>query len=289
MKKSVMMAMAAAAMLLSCEKNEPEAVADVKESAHWVHTTWTFNVGPGVSHEAMARTRADLSAMNLTDLWVMDYVGDDLVQTVHQSSTDDGFGSVTLDLGYGEHTICFCASRGTGPSVSGSVITWEKPSDTFWHSLALTVAAGTPVTAQQVTLSRIATRLRISPTDKIPEGAAKLTCSPSVWYYGFDLLTGEASGERVQQREIAIPATYVGTVGELSASFFGLSPSEPWQTDVAVAVLDGDGSVMGSVTLDGVTMSRNVTTIYSGGIFGKGGTMSVTADDGWSAKDVHEW
>ena len=110
-----------------------------------------------------------------------------------------------------------------------------------------------------------------------------------MWYYGFDLLTGEATGERVQQREIAIPATYVGTAGELSASFFGLSPSEPWQTDVAVAVLDGDGSVMGSVTLEGVTMSRNVTTVYSGGIFGKGGTMSVTADDGWGADDVHEW
>jgi hypothetical protein len=110
-----------------------------------------------------------------------------------------------------------------------------------------------------------------------------------VWYYGLDLLTGEAAGERVQPREIAIPDTYVGTAGELSASFFGLSPSEPWQTDVAVAVLDGEGSVMGSVTLEGVTMSRNVTTVYSGGIFGKGGTMSVSADDGWGADDVHEW
>jgi len=287
--KKLLMVMAAAAMLLSCGKNEPEAVADVKESAPWVHTTWTFDVGPGVSHEAMARTRADLSSLNLTDLWVMDYVGDELVQTIHQSSTDDGFGSVTLDLGYGEHTICFCASRGTGPSVSGSVITWEKPSDTFWHCLTLTVAAGVPVTAQQVMLSRMATRLRVSPTDKIPEGAAKLTCSMSVWYYGLDLLTGEAAGERVQPREIDIPSRYVGTAGELSASFFGLSPSEPWQTDVAVAVLDGDGSVMGSVTLDGVTMSRNVTTVYSGGIFGKGGTMSVSADDGWGADDVHEW
>jgi hypothetical protein len=289
MKKSVMMAMAAAAMLLSCEKNEPETVADVKESAPWVQTTWTFNVGHGVSHEARARTRADLSALNLTDLWVMDYVGNDLMQTVHQSSTDDGFGSVTLDLGYGEHTICFCASRGTGPSVSGSVITWEKPSDTFWHCLTLTVAAGTPVASQQVTLSRVATRLRISPTDKIPEGAAKLVCSPSVWHYGIDLLTGEAAGERTQQREIAIPSTYVGTAGELSASFFGLSSAESWQTDVAVAIMDGDGSVMGSVTLEDVTMSRNVTTVYSGGIFGKGGTVAVTADDGWGADDVHEW
>jgi hypothetical protein len=287
--KKLLMVMAAAAMLLSCGKNEPEAVADVKEPAPWVHTTWTFNVGPGVSHESMARTRADLSALNLTDLWVMDYVGDELVQTIHQSSTDDGFGSVSLDLGYGEHTICFCASRGTGPSVSGSVITWEKPSDTFWHRLSLTVAAGTPVASQQVTLSRVSTRLRISPTDKIPEGAAKLVCSPSVWHYGLDLLTGEAAGERTQQREIAIPSTYVGTAGELSASFFGLSSAESWQTDVAVAILDGDGSVMGSVTLEDVTMSRNVTTVYSGGIFGKGGTVAVTADDGWGADDVHEW
>ena len=99
--KKLLMVMAAAAMLLSCGKDEPEAVADVKESAPWVHTTWTFDVGPGVSHETMARTRADLSALNLTDLWVMDYMDDELVQTIHQSSTDEGFGSVSLDLGYG--------------------------------------------------------------------------------------------------------------------------------------------------------------------------------------------
>lgn len=295
--KSKLLLLAAAIMMCGCEKPIVGEVLDDEvdeEEAEALTKKFTFTMKGDFTSATFKRAAGYLQAdgRDMTDVWVLDYMNGELVQQIHQGdNTADDFGKPVMQLAYGSHHVYFVASRGTAPTlnVGEHSITWEKPSDTFWHCLTLTVAAGTPVIAQQVTLSRVATRLRITPTDKIPEGAAKLTCSPSVWYYGLDLLTGEAANERVQPREIAIPATYVGTAGELSASFFGLSSAEPWQTDVAVAVLDGDGSVMGSVTIEGVTMSRNVTTVYSGGIFGKGGTMAVTADDGWGADDVHEW
>jgi hypothetical protein len=279
MKKSVMMVMAAAFMLAACEKNEEPVTAGVVMD-EWQEQKVTFTFGGDG-----ARTRASLAELNMTDLWAFDYVGGELAGTVHV--TDD-LSAVTLSLGYGEHRLCFVASRGTGPSVDGGVITWEKPSDTFWATMAIDVQPSVSA-SRKVVLRRVATRLRIVPADLLTADMARLVMTPSVWYYGLDVLTGEGCSPRQQAREVSIPSSYVGTSGKLPASFFGLSPSDAWQTDVAVTLCKADGTSLGSVTVEGVRMQQNVTSVYSGGVTGRGGIMSVSADDAWGEDDVHEW
>ena len=68
--------------------------------------------------------------------------------------------------------MCASLLRGTTPAVSGDVITWEKPSDTFWLNYAVDVV-GTSNGNRSVTLDRVATRLRITPTDEVPSNVAK--------------------------------------------------------------------------------------------------------------------
>jgi len=279
MKKSVMTALAAALMLAACEKNEEPVTAGVVTD-EWQEQKVTFTFGGDG-----ARTRASLPELGMTDLWAFDYVGGELTGTVHV--TDD-LSAVTLSLGYGEHRLCFVASRGTGPSVDGGVITWEKPSDTFWATLAIDVQPSVPA-SREVVLRRVATRLRIIPADKLAKDMAKLVVTPSVWYYGLDVQTGEGCSLQQQAREVSIPSSYVGTSGKLPATFFGLSPSDDWQTDVTVTLCKADGTSLGSVTVEGVRMQQNVTSVYSGGVTGRGGIMSVSADDAWGADDVHEW
>lgn len=279
MKKSVMTVLAAALMLAACEKNEEPVTAGVVMD-EWQEQKVTFTFGGDG-----ARTRASLPELGMTDLWAFDYAGDELTNMVHVA---DDLSAVTLSLGYGEHRLCFVASRGTGPSVDGGVITWEKPSDTFWATLAINVQPSVSA-SREVVLRRVATRLRIVPADLLTADMARLVMTPSVWYYGLDVLTGEGCNPRQQAREVSIPSSYVGTSGELPATFFGLSPSEAWQTDVAVALCKSDGTSLGSVTVDGVRMQQNVTSVYSGGVTGRGGSMSVSADDAWGADDVHEW
>ena len=70
--------------------------------------------------------------LNITDLWLFDYMGDELKQTIHKT---DGFDAAALSLDYGEHTLCFVASRGSEPTVTAPTISWVKPSDTFWATL----------------------------------------------------------------------------------------------------------------------------------------------------------
>lgn len=282
--KKIMMAIAAAAMLLSCEKedtltakvNEPNDSLQVK--------TITFTFGE-ISHHAM--TRGTLADASITDLWLFDYMGEELKQTVHQSSTDDGFGSVAVTAETGDHSFCFIASRGTGATVSGGAITWEKPSDTFWAKTTLTVTPQT-ATAQSVELQRVATKLKISITDEVPATFSKLTITADTWHSGINALTGEPTAAAARTSTISVPASYIGTTGQLIASIFGICGYD-YTTNVSVTALDANSHTIASVALDDVPMKKNTTTSYSGTLFTRQPTFTMTVADSWGEDITDTW
>lgn len=283
--KKMMMALASALMMLSCTSDESQN----DQPTGWESKTITFTFGDVITQHAM--TRADVSTLDLTDLWMFDYIGDELQQTVHQSSTDDGFGSISASMGYGEHTLYFVASRGTTPTsdTDAQTITWVKPSDTFWATATVTVSPSS-ASSLSVSLSRVATRLRITVNDEVPAGAAKFVITPAQWYYGIDYTTGSGIAPSANQpREVNIPSSYIGTSGQLAIAIFGFVPSADWHTDITAALKASDESTLGLVTLEDVEMKRNITTAYSGGILGTAKSFTLSADDAWGDEDVHTW
>lgn len=280
--KKLLMAMAAAAMLLSCEKEET-LTAKVNEPKDSLQTkTITFTFGE-ITHHAM--TRGTLADVSITDMWLFDYMGQELKQTIHQSSTDDGFGSVAVTAETGDHSFCFIASRGTGASVSGGVIAWEKPSDTFWAKSTLTITP-TTATSQSVELQRVATKLKISITDEVPATLSKLTITADTWHSGINALTGEPTTAAARTSTINVPASYAGTTGQLVASIFGIC-GDDYTTDVSVTASDSNSQTIASVSLVDVPMKRNTTTSYSGPLFTRQPTFSMTVADSW-AEDIED-
>ena len=282
--KNLLMAMAAATMLLSCEKEETltAKVNEPKDSLQAKTITFTFGE---ISHHAM--TRGTLADASITDLWLFDYMGEELKQTIHQSSTDEGFGSVAVTAETGDHAFCFIASRGTGATVSGSAITWEKPSDTFWHKVSLSVTPQT-ATAQSVELQRVATKLKITITDEVPATISKLTITADTWHSGINAMTGEPTAASARTSTINVPASYIGTTGQLVASIFGICGND-YTTDVSVTASDANSQTIASVALDDVPMKRNTTTSYSGPLFSRKPTFSMTVDDSWNTDIVDTW
>ena len=248
------------------------------------HRTITF-VCHDISIVAMgadnaSTTRATMSEVSMTDLWLFDYIGDELQQTIHQTATDANFGTPAINASYGDHTIYFVASRGDSPVIDGTTISWTKPSDTFWASRSITIAPSTSA-SQTVSLQRVATRLRLTVMDEIPATLAQICITPSHWYYGIDYLTGEATDDRQTERTINVPASYIGTTGQLYANFYSLSPSSAWQTDITMKAKDGDGGVISQIGIADVPLERNRVTNYSGPLFSASRTSSVTADGEW--------
>lgn len=308
MRKILMIALAAM-MMAGCGKqviedaidDDPESgVVDEVKTKKFTFTVKGDFASMRVNNEyssepAMAPRRApgylQADGQDMTDLWVYDYMGDECVQSLHQSPSDDAWGQPQMQLTYGSHHIYFVASRGTDASVntSASQIVWEKPSDTFWKDYEVDVVS-TSNGNRAVTLDRVATKFRITITDEVPANVATMTVTPATWYYGMNYRTGEPCEAKTgAERVVNVPATYVGTTGNLSMSIFGLSSATEWTTDVAVEAKNSNGDVIGQASLVAVPIKRNRVTDYSGPLFGAAGNMSISLNATWDDPVTGTW
>ena len=295
MKKNLIWLAGIAVMLTACESsteydngyNQEQGQKAIVFNCEGDLTFSAFD--EGVTRGGRRAMEADGKAM--TDLWVLDYVGGTLVQQVHQASTDEDFGTPTLNLDYGSHHVYFVASRGEGATLStdGHNIAWTKPLDTFYKDFQITVTAGTS-SAHNVTLERVVTRLRVTVADEIPAGIASITVTPTTWYYGIDYLTGgPAAAQTSAPRTIAIPDSKVGTTGQTNVSIYGFSSATEWTTDVSVVAKNQSDAVIGTANIEDAPFKANRSTNYTGNLFVNAGGFALALSGEWSDDYVGAW
>ena len=225
-------------------------------------------------------TSLTADGIGITDLWLFDYVGGELKQTIHQVATDDDFGKPSVKLDYGQHIIRIVASRGTHPTLSSDVITWEKASDTFAKEVNVSVASGME-TVQRITLERVATRLNVKITDVVPPSAVTLDLDLATWYKSLSVPSLFAVNDNVTHYSINIKK-FVGTK-DASLVVYSLSPSaESWSTNVTLEAKNEDGKVLSQIVIPSVQMKMNRTTVLSGELFGKSNQMTFTLNTQWN-------
>ena len=287
--------MLAAMLLASCEKslvNDDEVEKNPSVSAT-DGKRFTFTVKGDFSEEWKSVTRGYLQAdgKDMTDLWVLDYMGDVLVQQIHQSdNTAEDFGRPSMTLVYGSHHVYFVASRGINPTLSttNGTITWTTVRDTFWKDYAVEVVS-TSNGNRAVTLDRIVTKLALRFTDAVSANASTINFTPSSWYYTLNYKTGEPTTATASQTiSTSVPGSYIGNTDVL-ISYFSLSPSTDWTTDVNVNSKDGDNNIIGQGNMSGVPLKRNRVTEYSGPLFSSGGTVTTSLNTDWIATYEGEW
>lgn len=278
--KKVLILACLAVLVAGCGKDVTEIDAGAKKVAFDVQGNWNSPVF----------TRGSLSAdgKEMTDLWLFDYVDGELVQTLHQVSTDADFGTPAPTLSYGEHRIYFVVSRGTSPVINGTVISWGAVRDTFWKSMAVSVG-GASASAYSVALDRVVTKLKIAATDAVPDGTATVVVLPGTWYAGLDYLTGQPADMRDnEEMSVAVPDSYVGTTG-LAVSFFGFSSAAEWTTPLAVSARDADNDIIGMVNVAAAPFMANRATEFSGSLFSTSGAFTITLNDEWDTPWTGTW
>lgn len=298
MKKNLIWLAGIAVMLAACEKNQvaDDLNATATSANEQGQKAIVFNCEGDFTLTTESMTRSGRRAMEadgkaMTDLWVLDYVGGTLVQQVHQTSTDEDFGTPTLNLDYGSHHVYFVASRGEGATFSteGHNIAWTKPSDTFYKDFQITVSAGTS-SAHNVTLERVVTRLRVTVADEIPAGIASITVTPTTWYYGIDYLTGgPAAAQASAPRTIVIPESKVGTTGSTNVSIYGFSSATEWTTDVSVVAKDQSDAVIGTANIEDAPFKANRSTNYMGNLFVNAGGFALALSSEWDTEFAGNW
>ena len=294
MKRLFIMALAVAT-LTACEKeiitDEDATVSD--GSAIEKTKKFTFTVKGDFSNEWKPVTRGYLSAdgKDMTDLWVLDYVGGQLVQQIHQSdNTEEDFGQPVMNLSYGTHHVYFIASRGASPvmNTTDGTITWSSVRDTFWKDYEVSVVS-TSNGNRSVTLDRVVTKLMLAFTDAISNDAFSINFTPATWYYGLNYKTGEPTDATTSQTIVTtLPDSYKGQSGVV-LSYFSISPSDEWTSNISLNSKDGDNHIIGQANMTSVPFIRNRQTEYSGPLFTSGGSMSLSLDSDWEKSVTGTW
>jgi hypothetical protein len=298
MKKLFIMT-CAVAMLTACEKEimseKPDGEAAGAVAADAVKTKkFTFTLKGDFSSEWKPVTRGYLSAdgKDMTDVWVLDYDADgNLLKQLHQGdNTTDDFGKPVMQLAYGEHHVYFVVSRGAEPvlNTTDGTIIWSSVRDTFWKDYEVSVVS-TSNGNRAVTLDRVVTKLALAFTDAISDDATTINFTPAKWYYGLNYKTGEpTNATNNQTNTMQVPANYAGRT-DVSVSYFSISPSSEWNTDVTVNSKDADGNIIGQGVMNDVPLKRNRITEYSGPLFTAGGETSLTLNGVWDDPEVGTW
>lgn len=293
--KKLMMA-AAVILLAACENvnlndaiDEPGATGAEAVKAG-PHKNFKFTVKGDFGAATFTKGYLSADGQEMTDVWAFDYVDGALVQQAHQTPADAAWGTISMPLSYGNHHVYFVASRGTTPSVDtdGGTISWGTTKDTFWKDYEVSVVS-TSNGNRAVTLDRVATKLRVTITDEVPEGCSQLIVRPARWYRGLNYKTGAAVTEVDEDRSVTVPAEYAGTAGQLAINVFGLSGADEWTTTVSVTAKDVDGNVIGSAQSPGVPFRRNRATNLAGNLFASSGGIGVGINADWLDPVVMEW
>ena len=286
MRKYLLLLLAGA--LVSCQK---VSLYDEEETAEEPETkTVTFKVNGDFGTPTFTRATLSADGREMTDLWIFDYMGDECVQTIHQDSGDDDFGEPSLSLGYGAHHIYFVASRGVDPDLNEEdhIIVWSSVRDTFWQDYEVTISR-TSDTEHDVTLDRVVSKLKVTVNDRIPEGCAKLIIEPAKWYYGLDYTDGSMDWESNDEISVSIPSNYIGTTGNLSASFFTMSSDDEWTTNLTVTAVNANDVILGTASISNAPFVANRATAYSGNLFSNMNAFTISLNDTWLSDAVLTW
>lgn len=286
------MVLAVGLTLTACEKgimsDEPtdNAVVVTDDQGNVLPTKkFTFTLKGDFSDEWRPVTRGYLAAdgKDLTDVWVLDYMGGELIQQIHQSdNTADDFGKPIMKLAYGAHQVYFIASRGVDAvlDIEAHTLTFGNVRDTFWKQYDVSVVA-TSNGNRAVTLDRVVTKLRLTFADEVPPTANSISIVPHTWYYGLDYTTGQpASAQTDAATVITIPDASKGQTG-IQASLFGFSTAEEWNTDVVISSHTDTDAVLGSATITSAPFKANRVSDYSGPLFSAGGSMTLSLNGEW--------
>ena len=291
--KKVFLVLALALGLSSCEK--PVISEDGSESVEMTTNNsrkFTWKVKGDFSTVPETRAAGLIAdGKEMTDLWTFDYMDGELVQQLHQSSSDADWGSPSLRLLYGSHHVYFVASRGNDAvaDIDKTVLVWGTTRDTFWKDYAVDVIS-TSNGSRVVTLDRVATRLKVTIMDEVPENCAKMALTATKWFNGIDYTTGKAiEAPAAYTSSVAVPAAYVGTSGKMSITMYGLSDADEWTTALSIDALDASDKIIGHAEVEAAPFERNRSTEYSGSLFTTSGGWGTALNDEWSTAYTSEW
>ena len=253
----------ACVLCVSCIQNPP---TEARRTKNVVFIIKTLNVAT----EPMQISRADGmrapiydddGGQELTDLYF--FVDGDLA--CHQKNSQSDFGTIELEMEYGEHDVTVVATRSDGQQLTNGVLEVEALKPTFGLRERITVLDVNDSFVLEIT--RITASLLVEINDAIPEGASFVRIQIADKY---DYLSvSDFSGVNVYAYTKDIPIDgMVGNTGVvLSIAMLCPQYLSAYSTDVDITIYNENRGVISHHAIDDVPIKSNTKTRIFGYFF----------------------
>lgn len=275
MKKSVFL-LVLVAMFVACNNHEPQPT---KQVTFHIDAFRQSTTPMGIAPKQQATILDDQDGTALTDLYVFDCG----TQLLHQTNDQEDFGTFTLNLTHGSHSLSFVLTRSTDISINGSTMTMGSVRPTFGKLLTLNVTSNTP--AQDLMLDRISGQMVITITDEFPANADEIEFVINPRYSAIDVTTLCAINGSENSQRVSC-ASKVGKSNQ-SYTFNLLAPSitDEYTADVTINVYDSSNALIHAVLVEGVRLAANTKTLLSGKVF-RGTDATLNVNHTWNTDIV---
>lgn len=225
-------------------------------------------------HSISPRTPNTRAAANATDVAkridFLVFYGTEVAFQAHQTSTDNGFGTLTANLTPGDYSIVAIAHNGTQEATISSPTKVTFPgsrlSDTFAYGGNVTITDNDA--GHTLTLRRAVACFRLKTTDEIPDTVRQMK-----FYYlqgssTLDPTTLRGTANSKQTEIFTISTDQYGHAGQWDIFTFPKATDGTGKLVVQVQALDKDGNVVYEKLFSDAEIERGYRTTYSGNFFG---------------------
>ena len=250
-------------LCVSCIQNPPVEARITKKVVFIIKTLNVVTEPMQISRAEGMRAPIydDTDGQELTDLYF--FVDGDLA--CHQQNSQADFGTIELELEYGEHDVTVVATRSDGQQLTNGVLEVEALKPTFGLRERITVLDVNDSFVLEIT--RITASLLVEINDAIPEGASFVRIQIAEKYD--DLRVSDFSGMNAYAYTKDIPIDgMVGNTGVvLSIAMLCPQYLYAYNTDVYITIYNESGGVISHHAIDDVPIKSNTKTRIFGDFF----------------------
>ncbi|MBQ0048779.1 MAG: FimB/Mfa2 family fimbrial subunit [Bacteroidales bacterium] len=191
------------------------------------------------------------------------------VRDIRQATGEEGYGTFSLTLPYGEYTILAIGHSGTRAMRTNGIdqISFEENHvpDCFVKTLSLKVDSTTP-SQQPLTLSRCVACFTVKCSNGIPDEMMAMEYEAEGGGIVLNGLTGYCYRTEKRTGRIDFSGTKNRNTTQ-TINLYAFLPAAEGTMTFTLRAVDGAGEVLQSRTFSDVSMRHNLRTIYTGDFF----------------------
>lgn len=245
--------------LFSCEKAD---LGEFNQKPDDGKVKVTFNI-TGVEQVPFENTKTRGTEDLFSRLTISLFQGDTKVKNISQTSNDDHFGTVAIDLTPGTYQLVAIAHNGLGNCTVSSPekITFasNKMTDTFYYYGTIEVKE---TGNNDLILKRAVSMFRLITTDDIPESVAKMQFYFTGGSSTFNATTGFGCVNSKQTEVISIENSK-NTANGKAFEIYTFPHEITDDLTIKVTALDASGNTITEATFNNVPIQQNVITQYT--------------------------